>query len=271
MSESQDQQLSVIVDDIEAVPEAVRSFYGQMDDGRYRLKAEGLEGDSDAEKLKRSLAAVKADLAKERERAKGFEGIDPEEYSRLKGAEEKLKLEEEERELKEAERKGEFEKVRQADRDKYQAEIDKLKKAHEQEVQRRIAGHLDREATEAIAKSGARPEYHDLLRAKVMPHLKGDPQEDGGIATNVIDERGTVRKHEDELDKPFTASDLLNEFRKSYPDLFQGRGASGAGTTGSENGGGARVYTRSEFANLSPAKQMEVGRKAAKGEITIED
>ena len=258
--------LQTIVESLDGVNEALHPFYEEMDDGRHRLSVDGLNGDGDVEKLRRTLAAVRKEKSDAEKRLSGldkYKDVDLDEYAQLKAAAE-------EAETKKAEEKGEYDKLLTKQREALQAQIDEANEARDA-ARKSLEEHLlDAEAVGAMSEAGVK--HPRKLKPHVRSALRAERGDDGQHRVFVIDDEGN-RRLRDSDGQPFTASDLLAELRKDpeFQDDFQGRGASGGGTHGSENGSSGRTFSRSDLAGMDPAKQMEIGKKAAKGEVTIED
>lgn len=153
-------KLKAVLDSLEGVDDAVKGLYVERD-GKHYLDAEGVE---DVSGLKSSLEKQKREAKEAREALKRYDGIDPEEFQRLKEAADAA-------EAKKLEAEGNYKEIRERDA-----------KAHAKELEKRDAeiGRRDRfieklvienELNAAIEKVGVIPELKDGARALFM--IKG--------------------------------------------------------------------------------------------------
>lgn len=206
--------LPLIVDSIDAVPEAVRDQYKEVD-GKYRLDLDGYEDPS----------ALKSALQKEREaaknaarQAKAWEslGKSPDEIQELLAAQEKAN----EERLNKA---GEWDKLKQQMNEQFTKEKQQLLDSLTAKG-RAIEKHLiDAQATAAIAELKGVP-------ALLLPHVKASVrvvEEDGEYSVRVVDASGNPRVNAQ--GDYLSIKDLVSEMRQS--DIF-GRAFEATGTTG---------------------------------------
>lgn len=235
--------LKAVVENLDSVEESHRSLYVQ-DGGKYRLNVEGAVSETE-------IGGLKSALQKERERAKQLEklakaaeGIDLEEYQTLK-------TEAESRAQKDAEKKGEWDKLRAQMLEKHQTEL----KTREEKV------GLMRTALESyLVDAGATQE---LAAAKgvpglLLPHVKSQVkviEEDGSFQVRVVNAKGEPRVNGD--GQFMTIKDLVSEMRQSeiYARAFEGSGASGSGTPPSGSGRSGQ--------SSKPRSQMSIDEKSA--------
>lgn len=141
--------LKRLIDSLEEVDEAVRSLYTERSDGKFELD---VDGDDDSG-LKKALEAERRSRREIEKKMKALNDVDPEKYREL--------LEKEsEREEEEAQRKGEWDTLRDQLLEKHKKEADKLNG--------RIAtlsGHVERREIDAQLSSG-------LGSVKVMEPLR---------------------------------------------------------------------------------------------------
>ena len=248
--------LKVAVQKLEEVPEALRSFYAEGEDGKFHLDAEGIE---DVGGLKSALEAERRERKKHERALAAFKDVDPERYQVMLKAEE-------EREAGKAKASGDWEKREAQLIEKHGREVklkdDALAAAH-RTVERAL---VDAEASRAIAaaKGSVR-----LLLPEIKQRVKVLRGDDGEFVVRVVDADGTPRIGKVEAGKasPMTIAELVAELREDgeLARAFDGSGASGSGAAESEGDGGTvRMIpagdNKSFLANLD---------KIAKGEVTV--
>ena len=107
--------LKLIVDSLDAVPEALRDLYAKSEDGKFHLGVDGIE---DTTALKKALKTERDARATFEKQLKTFEGIDPEEAKALR---ERFESDEELQMI----RAGNKEKLREKWTEKMRADYDK--------------------------------------------------------------------------------------------------------------------------------------------------
>lgn len=220
--------LKAFVNDINEVDESARGFYVQ-DGERYKLDAEGLLTDGDVSGLKSALQKER-DRAKQLEKlAKSAEGVDIEEYQRLRE-------EAEQRSQKEAEKKGEWDKLREQLVKNHQKEIES-RETKLSTMQKSLESYLiDANATAEIAGLNGIP-------GLLLPHVKSQlkvVEQDGKYVVRVVDSDGDVRI-DAKSGEPMSIKQLVAEMRDSetFAPAFKGSGASGSGTPPNSSAGRA--------------------------------
>lgn len=206
------------LESIDELDDSLRPLYQEGDDGKYRLAVDGLPDNS----------GLKSALDKERKARRDYErklnqlnGVDPEEYQRLK-------QEAEQREAEKAQKSGEWEKLKSqwAERHKTEIEAERQKTTA---MQATLESYLiDAEATRAIAAAKGIPE---LLLPHVKQHVQVIQEDNGQYVARVVDKSGEPRLGYPE-GNPMSISQLVDEMRKSeiYGRAFEGTGISGMGT-----------------------------------------
>jgi hypothetical protein len=235
--------LKLTLDTLDGVDEGQKTFYVERD-GKFHLDVDGIE----------DTAGLKSALDKERARARDFEkkygqlkDVDPEEYT-------KLKKEAEERAALDAEKKGQFDTLKNQLVEKHTKEIS-LKDGEISAMTKALENYLvDANATAAIAEAKGVP-------ALLLPHVKASVRvvKDGDeYVVQVVDKAGNPRIS-DSKGTPMTIPDLVAEMKKSdvFGRAFEGSGASGGGSQRSAGGGSSdKSISRAQFFNLNPNAQM---------------
>lgn len=239
--------LKAVVETIDAVPEAARSFYEESD-GKFLLKVEPVDGYAleNVEGLKSTLSK---EMTKRKQLEKDivrFKDIDPD-----RAREAMSKLEE----------LGNIDPNREADRivsERLEAAKKQLLEKHDKEVKDHVGriGQLtktveslliDQAATAALAEAKGSVE---LLLPHVQRHTRVR-EADGKYFVEVVDKDGNARIGNSKGD-PMTIADLVQEMRKSdaFGRAFDGSGQSGGGKPPANGGGGSPQFKRrSDFKN----------------------
>lgn len=223
--------LKFTVDSLDAVDEPLRSLYEEKD-GKFALKIEGIE----------PVDGLKSALAAERKRAKDFEAKVKRWESLGKSDEEIAELlkKAEDHELSEAERKGEWDKLRAQMNEKHEAALRGKDETISAMRARLNAELVDAKAVAAIAAAKGVPE---LLLPHVQRHVKVDDE----FNVHVVDAKGDPRVGA--KGEPLTIADLVAEMRQSevFGRAFEGSGQSGSGKLPGNGAGGAGVSKKSDF------------------------
>lgn len=233
--------LKLIIDNLEDVEEAFRGMYTAKD-GKFHLDVEGIE---DNTAIKDALRKANKEALDRRKQLEGWHKLG-------KTAEEieALLAKETERETTEAERKGEWEKLKAQMNEKHQADLkkkdlvieekDKLAASLRSSLERHL---VDANATAAIASLKGVPE---LLLPHVRQHIKVVEDENGQFQVTVVDAKGGPRVNG--KGEPLSISEFVGEMQQSdiYSRAFEGVGSSGSGTRPPAGGGGP-TKRKSEF------------------------
>lgn len=235
------------VDDLEAVPEVLRGFYSEGEDGKFVLE--------DISKLKSALRHVRDERDREKKKAaealkKAKNAMSEEDLEELQ----RLREEHEEREAEVAKKRGEFDKLlakmeekqKKALEDREQREA-ALKKALEREM-------IDSRITAALASAKATEQGIDLLPDRLKNRVKL-VEEEGHYNVIVLDEGGTPDINNE--GKPKTIADLVEDAKGKYSPLFQGTGATGSGASQQPTSGGALPAKTKPYEEMSPFEKSE--------------
>lgn len=239
--------LSLEVEKLDAVPEAVRSFYEERD-GKYRLKVQGVE----------DTAGLKSALQKERERGKAAEkweklGKTPDEiqeaFARLDAIEtDKQKA------------SGNFEAVQKKLMDQFAQ-----KEAVFQSTITSLTEHLRKATVEntmmaALQKAGITSEGIDVLPEVLVKRVKVD-MVDGAMSVKVFQADGVTpmlgKKGE------ATVEDLVAFAVEKYPSLFAAQGKSGSGKPPNSSAGGAggKTISAEKLSAMTPMEKAKFFRE----------
>lgn len=227
--------LEARVDSLDGLSEEIAQEYAALEEGGYQLKI--LTGYVSKDKVE-DTGGLKSALEKEREnvanlkrKAKALEekfgGVDTEEYQLLKE-------QQREAEEREAEKKGEWEKLKEQMRTQHQEQLAEERK-HTAKVKTELERHLvDAQATAAI-------NAEDGNVTLLLPHVKSLVrlvEEDGVFTAIVVDAAGTPRVDAD--GNPFSIKALVSEMRTQdvYAGAFRGTGSQGGGTPPGDGGEG---------------------------------
>ncbi len=213
--------LKLSVDKLDDVEENLRSLYVEKD-GKFSLAVDGIE---DTSALKEALRKERkrADDAEKQRKAWEKSGKTPDEIQELIEAQEQ-------RALTEAERKGEWDKLRGQMNEKHAKDLQTKDETIGQMRKRLEAELIDAKAVAEVAAQGGNPK---LLLPHVRQHVKVD--EDFNVV--VVDAKGVPRV--DGKGDPLTISALIAEMKAAddFGQAFKGSEHSGSGTR-PNNGGG---------------------------------
>ncbi len=239
--------IKAFVQDIEDVPEALRDMY-ETAEGGHRLRVEGMIAESE-------VSGLKSALEKEKERRRGYSeklqklgAIDPDEFKRLKEADAA-------RAQRDAEKKGEWDKLKaqlieqhNAEKKQFEAGIDAMRGSLERYL-------IEAEATREISARDGVPE---LLLPAVKNRVRV-VEENGEYRTVVMDEHGDPMIS-DSQGTPMTIGQLVDTLKGSevYGRAFGPMGKQGVGTpANAQRGTGpARGIDPSK---LSPTDKIRAG------------
>lgn len=244
--------LALTIEKLEDVDEGVRTLYVEKD-GKFHLDVDGIDQVTTAA-IKAATTKANREAAELRIKAKSWEkfGKSPEELEQLLTDHEELVKLREERELTEAEKKGQWDQLKQQMNEKHQSELRKKDLAIEEERQRQvqlrksIESHLIQSA--AISAISEHKGIPRLLLPVVANHIR-IKEDSGKFNVEVVDESGEPRVNG--KGDPLTLSEFVGEMQSDevYGRAFEGTGSSGSGTrpgqaTGAPPGGPSR---RSDF------------------------
>lgn len=218
-------KLKLVIESLDDVEEAFRGLYVEKD-GKFHLDADGIE---DTSGLRSALAKERkrADDAEKQKKAWERSGKTPEEIEALIAAQS-------EREQTEAEKKGEWDKLKAQMNTAHEAAL-KAKDDQISAMRRTLEKHLvDAQATAAIAAEKGVP---DLLLPHVQRHVKV-VEKDGEFVVQVVGADGGQRVKGD--GSPLGIADLITEMKTNeiFGRAFEGSGQSGSGTPPGNGGGG---------------------------------
>ncbi len=147
-------KLAAVVESLDAVPESFRELYVESE-GKYRLDAEGVE---DVSGLKSTLEKLKRDAKEAKDALKRYDGLDPEEYQRLKEAADSAEQTKLQTEGKWEEMKDRLTKSFEKEKSTLTGEVAK----RDQFIERLL---IENELNAAIEKAGVLPEHRKAVRA----------------------------------------------------------------------------------------------------------
>lgn len=233
--------MKLVLDTLEGLDATLHPLYEKREDGKFQLAFDP----TDLEELpfvvnlkKNETAARRAERAMKTQIEKWEKlGKTDEEITALIAKQEKDAE-------AEAERKGEWEKLRAQMNEKHGVELNKKdlaikeKEDKAEKLRSQIERYLvDAKATAAIAAAEGEPE---LLLPLVKKFIKVAQGEDGEFSTSIVDDKGGPRVNG--KGDPLTVEELLAEFKASEK-LGRAFKASGASGGGSAPGGGSNPKT----------------------------
>ena len=240
--------LELIIDTLDASPEATRSLYVPFGE-KFKLDVSGLEDTS----------GLKSALDKERKTARELErqstawkslGKTPEEIQALVEAQTQA-------ETDKLAKNGEWDKLRGQMNDKHAQELAAVT-GKVADKDKALSKYLvDASATAAIAAAKGVPEL-------LLPHVRASVkviEENGDYAVRIIDANGNPRVNG--KGEFLSINDLVGEMRGSeiFGRAFEGSGATGGGSSSTQSKGSPKSVTRAEF-DAMPLSDKQASLKA---------
>lgn len=243
-------ELELTLDKLDDVPESMRGLYAEQD-GKFRLKVKGVE---DTSGLKSALEKERRDRSAFEKQVKAWQtlGRKPEEVADL------IK-EREAQEHADAEKKGEWDKLKAQMNEKHAVDL-KAKDDELAKMRMAIERHLiDASATRAIADAKGVPTL-------LLPHVRSSVkviEENGEFQVRVVDAKGDPRVNG--KGDPLGISDLVGEMRQSdvFGRAFEGSGKTGSGMQPNSTAGGPG--RNDDLSKLSPMARIAKHREAQSG------
>lgn len=223
--------LKLTLDSLDAVDEPLRGLYEEAD-GKFKLRVEGVEDTSGLRSALEKERKAARELAKKVQRWEALGKSDEEIAELLRKAEDA--------ETSEAERKGEWDKLRAQMNEKHEAAL-KAKDETVGAMRARLNAELvDAKAVAAIAAAKGVPEL-------LLPHVQRHVRVDDEFNVQVVDAKGDPRVNG--KGEPLTIAELVAEMRGSevFGRAFEGSGHSGSGTPPGSGAGGAGARKKSDF------------------------
>ncbi|MDP2322562.1 MAG: hypothetical protein Q8N51_00850 [Gammaproteobacteria bacterium] len=195
--------------------------------------------------LKATNDAIKAEKVKLADKLKAVpEDFDAEAWKKFRADETK-------RAEDDAQKKGEWDKLKGSMEQKLNETTTKLTGERDNAVKRYEEYFVRNEIVSAIAKADGVPE---ILISKVRESVKLIPGENGGADVVVVVNKDGTPRIKDAKGTPYGLDDLLGELKtdETWSRGFKASGASGGGAGGGGGKGGkAKVLTRAEFGKLT--------------------
>lgn len=174
-------KLNAVVESLDAVPENLRELYVEAD-GKYRLDADGVESLVDTSGLKTALEKERAAAKEAKAALKRYDGLDPEEYQRLKEAADAAEQQKLQTEGKWEEMKDRLTKTFEKEKTTLTGELERRDRVIEQLT-------VENEITAAIEKAGILPEHRKavkaLLRMEAAPKVVWEGDSPRGLMGDV--------------------------------------------------------------------------------------
>lgn len=228
--------LSLTVDSLDTVPEALRAAY--IPDGdKFRLDAE-IE---DTSGLKSALAKERkaaSEAAKELAKWKAS-GKTPDEIAALLA---------EQQEAAEAlaRKNGDHASILKQKQDAWEKEKADLIADRDASRASERSAVVGERVLGALTKAGATAEGSELLPERLAGRIKFETV-DGKRVLKIMQADGETPMAGSGADGVATIDDLVKEATTKYPSLFKGKGGSGGGKLPNDNPGGSGVTKKSDF------------------------
>lgn len=227
-------KLAKQVDSLDAVPEPFREAYVEQD-GKYLLDTEW----EDTSGLKSALEKQKAEARAAKEALRKYDGVDPEEFARLKEAAEAAETAKLQSEGKWEDMKKRLQDAHTKELEKYTGEVAKRDRVIEQLT-------VDNELNAAIDKAGILPEHRKAVKALLTVEAKPSVQWEGDMPRGMMGEVAIG-----EYVESWIKSDEAAPYLPS----------SGAGGSGTKGGGGGGGGARKPFKEMDDDEKREFVRK----------
>lgn len=243
--------LKAIVENVDSLPEAIRSYYKPIEDGEHKgkhfLQVEGMVEKSRLDEFRNTNVAT----AKERDEAlkklKEFDGIDPAKWTSLIDLEKRVSN-------KDLVDKQGFEKALEertrSMREDYDGRMTALTTKNSElealattAVSRYHRSVIDRDLADAAIKGGIREEALPDVQLRGATIWKFNEKDEIVASAN-----GQVVYGRDGT-KPLTMPEWIEELREKAPHLF--KNSSGGGAGGGSGAGVGKITKRSQLANAA--------------------
>lgn len=228
--------LNLTYDNQEDIPEALRDYYAEQEDGTFRLVAEGVKSEADVQ-------AVQKALKKEREKRREFEkranriselmpdvDLEQVEEDQLNKALSVLKGEEPDDPDDKGGKHVDIDKIKDAARKPLERDLETYKGEAEKWrnlAQRTLIDHaLSNELTRAGVKD---PDYRELLTERFRRQCRIDESEDGEFAVVMDGEYGELEPGK--WIKEWASTDYAKKFIGAPDNLGGGASGGGRGTS----------------------------------------
>ncbi len=223
--------------------------YWIMDDGsKVPLIAGGSDGDeADLESLKAALEKANAEAAARRHELKKYDGIDPDEYRRLKEAVRKA----EEEQMK---AEGKFEELKERIESEWRQKLEQVESKYKELESRYHKVAIDERLVAAFAKAGAVAPEEAAALTRQMAAL-----DDSGVY--VVGDDGKTPLVKD--GKRVSLEEFAQQWLEQRPHHMKA-GPSGSGAPGGKGDPKGDVIKRSEFESMDPMQRAQVIKGGAK-------
>jgi len=247
--------LALILDSIDAVPEALKTEYVKNEaDGKFHLAVDGLP---DVTGLKNALASERSLNKAAKDKVAAWEklGVSPEEIEERLTAERKKADDL-------AIKAGNFDEILGKKLGAQKLEYDgKLTAAEQRE---KSALNIAKEAivntslATALTKAKASAEGLAALPKLIGDRVKIEFDDNGRAVSSIMEADGKTPMVGSGPGGLATFDDLVKETIKTFPSLFEGSGGgSGSSQTSQRRDASGKTLTRAELDALSPADRME--------------
>ncbi len=238
--------LQEIFDSAEQIPEGLREHYIEVE-GKYVL--ENIHG------LKKAKEEIHDKYKKLQEKAKNFEGVDPEEVQRLREEKVRAEKERQEREKREAQESGNFQKLIEA----HGNEMQGLKAAHTMEVQQLMKQNEELKSAmeqalvhnrlkSALQEHLVTRDLADLLVPKLAPFLQV-VQVDGVYTSRYINPEDQSLKYVNGQGQLYSDDDFVKELKEknAFKPLFKSTSSHGSGASPSNGGAFGGITSKKQL------------------------
>lgn len=248
------------VTDLSIVPEDLRDFYRQSNQGQYYVRIDPKKVTGTAEETTRRLQAIMAENERLKSANEQFKEIDLESYQALMAKKEELMA-------AEAVKNGEVEAIRRQIEQSSMAKVQQAQQERDLAFSIAQSERLSSEFDRVFERAGVVDDEHTrrLLRKDLLDFVV--PQIDiqnRKVDYDIRDIQTGPGGHRDQLlndeGKPMRLSDLLNSRRSVMPWAFGGSNANGGGVNGGQPTApiSAAALEGKHIVNMSHAEQKSV-------------
>lgn len=240
--------LKAVVENLEAVPEALRGEYAEKD-GKFYLSVDDLDNHHGVSGLKTALNSERGLNRAAKQQVARWEalGKSPDEIAELLAAVETENTDK----LK---KKGDFDAILNQHKTTWETEKKGLLTRAETAESFGKSAIIETNVMGALTKAKATPTGIELLTERFGKRINLEIA-DGKRTITIMQADGKTPMAGSGADGSATFDDLVKEAVKNYPELFEGTGSGGGGAPRNNSGGSGKTLTRAEWEALSPTDQ----------------
>ena len=254
-------EIPLEIDNIDEVPEYAKPLYVAKDGGGYSFK--------DVSGMEKTLRDVKTEKAELQEQARALKAqmdrlkdVDPEEYKSLKAKKQEL-------DQASAEASGEIQRVKEELKATFE-ERERRAREEADSIWRNYSGDFLQSTIERqLAAAGVPERRWNHARRLIEGDIKVD-REGSRPVIRILDEHGKPRLNKDA--DPMSISDLIQNLRSEFPEMFPSGGSVGSGAgSSSESADLPQDRTPSKWTEKQKRAFIERNGHDAYRKLTIQE